>query len=66
MVQTSIGHYYQHLLTHLVKLMMDKLPPEDIVQKKTMEFSNLEVKWPVIKPLNSKSDAVETFKLGNT
>lgn len=66
MVQTSIGHYYHHILTHLVRHFMDETPLDPCCQQKTVDFPSVELKWPVIKALTSKADAVEVFKLGNT
>jgi ABC-type Fe2+-enterobactin transport system substrate-binding protein len=66
MVQTSVGNYYQHLLQYLVQRFMEKEGVEASAQKKTVEFDLADVKWPVIKPLLQKNDAVEVFKLGNT
>jgi hypothetical protein len=37
-----------------------------LAQKKTVEFSSLDIKWPEIKQMITKADAVEVFKLGNT
>lgn len=67
MVQISIGNYYQHLLAHLVKLYMDQEQLDtNLAQKKTVEFCSIDVKWPEVKQLTTKADAVEVFKLGNT
>lgn len=43
MVQTAIGHYYQHLLTHLARLMQDQTPLDPSVQKKTVDFPSVDV-----------------------
>jgi hypothetical protein len=38
----------------------------NLAQKKTVEFCSIDVKWPEVKQLTTKADAVEVFKLGNT
>jgi hypothetical protein len=33
---------------------------------KTVEFPEVNLKWPTIQPVNTLADAVKLFKLGNT
>jgi len=64
----SLGQYYQVLLTFLVlnwtTQEKNEIPEE--AQKKTIQFPEVDVVWPVIKPINGYQDAVSIFKLGNT
>lgn len=50
MVNTAVGHYYQHMLSYLVRHFMDETPitqeEETLIHKKTVEFPTVDVKWP--------------------
>lgn len=63
----QIGEYYLSLLTHLIRchVELDSFSAE-LASKKTVEFQEVNLKWPTIKPVESQADAVTLFKLGNT
>lgn len=58
------------MLAYLAKLYLNEnailSEQNEALQRKIVDFPALEVAWPVIKPLKSKAEATELFKLGNT
>lgn len=66
-VQIALGHYYMELLAFGVNNYIEgrKIIPTK-VQQKFVEFPELKLKWPVIKDIDNKEDAVQVFKLSNT
>ena len=67
-LQLTLGQYYQVLMTFLVltySTTEENTVPEEAL-KCTVQFPELDIAWPVIKPINNYTDAVNIFKLGNT
>ena len=61
------GHFYLEQLTEAVYLYSNKTNFDtDIVNKKVVQFPELDVSWPTIKSKESVADLVHLFKLGNT
>lgn len=62
-----MGEYYLSLMTHLVKCFVE-IEQFSITasEKRTVEFAELNLKWPIIQVINNYQDAVKIFKLGNT
>lgn len=66
-IQVQIGEYYVSLMTHLIRchVGLDQFD-EVLAAKKIVEFPEVNLKWPTIKPVTCLADAVLLFKLGNT
>ena len=66
-VQVQIGEYYLSLMTHLIRCFVE-LDQYSITlgEKKTVEFPEVNLKWPTIQQIRDYNDAVQLFKLGNT
>ena len=63
----QIGEYYLTLLTHLIRCHVDlDTFDADLAAKKTVEFPEVDLKWPTVKPFSGQPDAITLFKLGNT
>ena len=63
----QIGEYYLSLMTHLIRCFveMDQFSIT-LSEKKTVEFPEINLKWPRIQEIRDYQDAVNYFKLGNT
>jgi len=66
-IQVQIGEYYLSLMTHLIKCFVE-MDQFSITasEKKTVEFPEVNLRWPEIKEIRDYQDAVKLFKLGNT
>ena len=66
-IQIQIGEYYLSLMTHLIKCFVE-IEQFSITasEKKTVEFPELNLKWPTISEIRDYQDATKLFKLGNT
>jgi len=66
-IQVQIGEYYVSLISHLIRcnVNLDQFDA-NLSAIKTVEFPEVNLKWPTIQPVSTLADAVVLFKLGNT
>lgn len=66
-IQTSLANFYEMYLGQLCHCFLEgsELDPK-VGEKCTVQFPEINLKWPKIEHLKDYSDAVQMFKLGNT